>query len=62
MIITIKFVADTNILKFHISEFMMMRVKMSEIQTLAKTERRVKIWSNKQVIHPNFECKLKLKL
>ena len=62
MIITIQFVTDTNISKFYISEFMMIRVKMSEIQTLAKRERRVKIWSNKQVIHPNFECKLKLKL
>ena len=62
MIITIQSMTNTNILKFHVLEFMTVRVKMSEILTLAKTERRVESWSNKQVIHPNFECKLKLKL
>lgn len=36
-----------------------MGVRLSDARKLTKTERRVENWSNKQVIHPNFECKLR---
>ena len=37
----------------------MMGVRLSDAQKLTKTERKAENWSNKQVIHPNFECKLR---